>query len=43
LTRFPDARHVIGSTGLDRDPSTPQIIRTERAVAYVFALAVEAL
>jgi hypothetical protein len=28
---------------LERDPSAPQIIRTERAVTYVFALAVEAL
>jgi hypothetical protein len=28
---------------LERDPSAPQIIRTERAVGYVFALAVEAL
>jgi hypothetical protein len=28
---------------LERDPSAPQNIRTERAVGYVSALAVEAL
>jgi two-component system, OmpR family, response regulator len=28
---------------LERDPTAPQVIRTERGVGYVFALSVESL
>ena len=38
-----DAKDPAAGRKPERDPSGPQIIRTERAVGYVFPLAVEAL